>query len=415
MSLPKTVILEMSPLAFGLESELANTGITRVCRELILALDSVLLNDSDQDLIVYVYSCCSRWHNQLLAYCALTILNLKRIRPLIDPCEIPVLNLINEHATISLKGLRELAEPLISSLSDFGQSSCIEFLSTEAYTYLTSYLPTPEYIRKNQNVSVMHHIHDLFPLTKPSLFHGGIDDLWRKKIGDFMPQDRYVCISHSTASDLKKVFPFLKNDRVVVIPNAGDHVLRFSCNDAEPARSVHEVPAEPYFVTVSTLEPRKNLSLLLKAFTIFKQQYKTEHKLICVGAKGWMSEAEQEFLEQYTSSGAVQFAGRLSDEEVFPLVAGATAYISAAKCEGFGLGLAEAMALGCLPIAARNTSQIEVVEGIGLLFDGVDDLVMCMYNASNYSGTKEAIAEMSLRRYSWLSSARDFVRLFIES
>jgi len=408
MTIP--VILEMSPIAFGMESDLANTGITRVCRELLIALDGVLVNRANASGQYYIFSSSSRWHNQLLAHSVLHHLKLTSFKPLMDPCDITLASCIDAHSGFSLKGLSQIAEPWINQLGRFGPTAH-QYLSTSEYIYLTSYLPCPDYVRTNPKAKIVHHVHDLFPLTKPSLFHGGIDELWKRKAADFMPQDHYFCISNSTANDLRRVFPYIPCNNITVISNAGDHAVRMATDLESDAIARYGLSTLPYFITVSTLEPRKNLPFLLRAFRNFKERAKTDHQLVCIGATGWMAEAERDLIADLTSVGDIHFPGRLSDDDTFALIKGATAYVSAARCEGFGLGLAEAMSLGCLPIAAANTSQIEVVEGIGFLFSSMQQLVDALVAAaadSHHSASD--IQHKALSRFSWEMSSRKLQR-----
>ena len=408
MTLP--IILEMSPIAFGMESDLANTGITRVCREILIALDHLLAISGENQQQYYIYSSSSRWHNQLLAHGALHHLGLSCLKPLMDPCDITLASCIDAHSGFSLKGLAKIAEPWIHKLNSFGPTAK-QFLSISDYVYLTSYLPTPGFVRTNTKAKIVHHVHDIFPLTRPSLFHGGIDDLWKRKAADFMPQDRYICISHATAADLRHVFPFIPDGHITVVPNAGDHALRIASAEPNNAITKYDLDRSPFFITVSTLEPRKNLPFLLRAFRQYKHRYQSNHQLICIGATGWMAEAERDFIEDMSSSGDIRFLGRLPDHETFALIRQATAYISTARCEGFGLGLAEAMSLGCLPIAARNSSQIEVVDEIGLLFETIDQLVESLQAASSDFYSREGVQKLALERFSWQRSASQLTKL----
>jgi len=411
MTIP--VILEMSPIAFGMESELANTGISRVCRELLIALDGVLVNRTSAAGQYYIFSSSSRWHNQLLAHCVMHHLKLSSFKPLMDPCDITLASCIDAHSGFSLKGLNQIAEPWINELGRFGPTAH-QYLSSNEFLYLTSYLPCPDYVRMNPKAKIVHHVHDLFPLTKPSLFHGGIDELWKRKAADFMPQDHYFCVSDSTATDLQRVFPYIPCKNITVIPNAGDHAVRMATDIGSDAITRFGLSTHPYFITVSTLEPRKNLPFLLRAFRNFKKQIKSDHQFVCIGTTGWMADAERALIADLSSAGDIHFLGRLPDEETFSIIKGATAYISAARCEGFGLGLAEAMSLGCMPIAAANSAQIEVVSDIGHLFESTNQLVQILGSIAFKGYSREEVKAKAIERFNWFKSAHSLRRL-IES
>lgn len=400
----KSIILEMSPIAFGVESDLGNTGITRSCRETLIALDRLLLDQIEERVRYYVFSSSSRWHNQLLINEISNKLCLKSFYPLMDICDLTVASNIHAFSKIISKPFRGNADSLLQNFEFLGDA-CKQFLSSNEFIYLTSYLPTPSYVRSNARARVVHQINDLFPLTRPSLFHGGIDELWKKKAADFLPDDHYICISNATASDLKYIFPYIHESHISVVHLAGDHALRTTTRETCNAVVKYGLDTSPFFITVSTLEPRKNLPFLLRAFREYKKRYPSNHQLVCIGATGWMKDAEHKFIDELSSAGDIRFLGRLSDEETFNLVQHATSYISTARCEGFGLGLAEAMSLGCLPIAARNTSQVEVVEGIGILYESFDELIDALLTAANVCYSKPDIQSKALARFQWRRSA----------
>jgi glycosyltransferase involved in cell wall biosynthesis len=147
------------------------------------------------------------------------------------------------------------------------------------------------------------------------------------------------------------------------------------------------------------------LPFLLRAFREYKHRYHSDHQLVCIGATGWMADAERDFIESLSSASDIHFLGRLSDPDTFALIQQATAYISTARCEGFGLGLSEAMALGCPPIAARNTSQVEVVDGIGILFSSLEELINALHSAAVTGCVREDIQQQAFDRFLWARSA----------
>lgn len=407
----KPIIFEMSPIAFGLESDLANTGITRACRELIVALDhSLQLTNSSSQF--YVYSEASRWHNCLLHKYLNTELELRSIIPLIDPCDVSIASKIYSGSRSGGSVPRDSLKHHTNTLENLGDVA-FELIDNNKYVYVTSYLPTPLRVRENNNVQVVHQINDLFPLTKPSLFHGGIDAVWQQKSADFYANDHYICISESTASELAISFPYIPQENIHVVHLAGDHAVRSLSCDVPRTRRLYRLEDKPYFITVSTLEPRKNLPFLLKAFGEFKRSHGSNFRLVCIGAEGWLSHSEKLLIDSMSNDGDIRFLGRLEDSDTFDLISEAAGYVSASKAEGFGLGLAEAMSLGCLPIAASNTSQIEVIKDIGLLFTTFDELVQAFSAATSNTHTAASIRSRSLERFSWRKSA-ELTRNIIE-
>lgn len=400
------VIYEISPLAFGVETELARTGIARVCAETLRALDSSLEENDSHCLQFYTYSSASRWHN-ILAYILVTMeLGLRTIKPLVDPCDLSLISYISSHQAFSLRSFEGLLDDYIPE-SLLTIPACLDYLRDRRYLFINSYLPTPAVVRLNPDAHVIHQVHDLFPVTRPTLFHQGMDVIWRDKIADFSESDDYACVSQFTADDLLQCFPFIDASRVRIISNSGDHARRYAeTNKTELCQQYDLLPSN-YFITVSTLEPRKNLPDLLIAFQEFKRLHPCDQKLVIIGSRGWLGSAESNFLSIFTDRPDIIMLGRLEDDVMFSLVGLASAYISTARCEGFGLGLAEAMALGCLTIAPNNTAQKEVIGSAGFLYDDIAQLIQCMSDSLSNSTELEHRRTAARNRFSWqLSSHR---------
>ena len=116
----------------------------------------------------------------------------------------------------------------------------------------------------------------------------------------------------------------------------------------------------PYFLYVGTIEPRKNLITLLKAFSKFKKSLNSDIKLIIVGQPGWKTGAFYNHLEQNQYKRDIILTGFVDEEALPQLYSHATAFIYPSEYEGFGLPILEAMACGAPVIAARNSSLTEV-------------------------------------------------------
>jgi len=109
---------------------------------------------------------------------------------------------------------------------------------------------------------------------------------------------------------------------------------------------------KPYFLAVGTLEPRKNLLTLIKAFLDLKQLGKfTEHDLLLIGNKGWKSSKLYTCLKQVEIKG-VRWLGFVSDQELAALYTVTTAFVFPSLYEGFGMPALEARACGAKVVAS---------------------------------------------------------------
>lgn len=140
---------------------------------------------------------------------------------------------------------------------------------------------------------------------------------------------------------------------------------RFHPRSPEVVDSVlkaHGLEAGRYFLCVGTLEPRKNLSLALRAHARLPESIRQAFPLFIVGMSGWQHAQLNDELKKAMASGHVCLAGYLPDEQVAHLLAGARALIFPSLYEGFGLPLLEAMASG-IPIITTRCSAMPEVAG----------------------------------------------------
>jgi glycosyltransferase involved in cell wall biosynthesis len=119
---------------------------------------------------------------------------------------------------------------------------------------------------------------------------------------------------------------------------------------------------KPYFLFVSTLEPRKNVIGLIDAFNYLKQHYKIEHQLVLIGQTGWKYQPILEAINQSPYRAEIHHLNYLTDDLVALFYSQAEAFIYPSFYEGFGLPVLEAMTLGA-PVITSNTSSLPEVTG----------------------------------------------------
>jgi len=149
--------------------------------------------------------------------------------------------------------------------------------------------------------------------------------------------DRIFCLSQNTSTEISKYFPFAKDKCTVIYPGVKKRKFK---------RTNGTLPKN-FFLTIGTLEPRKNLQRLINAFQKFKEKSpKNRHSLLLLGRKGWGEEGDQ--LYQYLKSDsskkqAIFFLENPSDDILGQAIADCEAFFFPSLHEGFGLPLLEAM------------------------------------------------------------------------
>ncbi len=131
----------------------------------------------------------------------------------------------------------------------------------------------------------------------------------------------------------------------------------------------YHVLSKKYFIYVGTLQKRKNLDRLIKAFLKFikNKKYK-DYKLLIVGKKGWLYED----LKKYENKQTVIFTGFVSDEVKQVLIQNAKALFLVSLYEGQGMPVLEAMRLKTLPIVSKDSPMQDLVKDKELLVDPYD-------------------------------------------
>lgn len=210
-------------------------------------------------------------------------------------------------------------------------------------------------------------IHDLTPLLLPAAHRLKV----RLSVVPFIRatvRDAAVIAvdSRATADDVQRLFPAAQGKLEVVYPGVD---ADFRPGDDHEIAAVREELGCPegYLLFVGTLEPRKNVGLLLDVWERLRSRGDCPPLVLC-GGPGWRSRALQRRIRELRSKGLVAL-GSVPRERLFRIYRGARVFVYPSFYEGFGLPPAEAMASGVPTLAANRASLPEVVGDAGLLFD----------------------------------------------
>ncbi len=159
---------------------------------------------------------------------------------------------------------------------------------------------------------------------------------------------KIIAVSKTTKKDLMHEYSTPEN-KIAVVYNGYEH--------GKTRATSHQplVTDFPYFLYLGTIQPRKNLALLISAFTKFHTTHPS-YKLIIAGKKGWLYETIFDLVHQLKMEKNIQFSGFVTDEEKMCLYKGATAFVLPSLYEGFGIPLLEAMSSGCPVVSSFSSS-----------------------------------------------------------
>lgn len=166
--------------------------------------------------------------------------------------------------------------------------------------------------------------------------------------------DGLIAISENSRHDAVRLLGIDPRKIRVIYPGVADPYF-----DAVPLPA-----ARPYILFVSTLEPRKNVDVLLDAWHLLRPDVRDAYDLVVAGATGWASKRTSERLHAGISG--VRYLGYVPERELPGLMAGATAFVYPSLYEGFGLPVAQAMA-SSVPVITSNNSCLPEIAGDGAL------------------------------------------------
>ena len=245
------------------------------------------------------------------------------------------------------------------------------------------YIP---YLCRKYNIDVVHSLHYSFPLIKTRAQRiVTIHDLtfflfpklhtfvkryyfkWFTKIASSKSDLSLICVSESTLADLERLLPNYRSHNYVAPLAFGDIPEKVDDNSILEKFGIKG----RYVSFVGTLEPRKNIEGLIKAYHLSRT--KSDCKLVIVGKKGWFYDSIFKLVEDLSIKGRVVFTGFVTDEEKFAIIRNCEVFIYPSFYEGFGLPVLEAMSEG-VPVITSNISSMPEVGGRAACYVNPNDI-----------------------------------------
>lgn len=173
--------------------------------------------------------------------------------------------------------------------------------------------------------------------------------------------DKIIAISEYTKERLLHFFPFVEANKVEVV-YCGNRDTLMKEKDNVSLIEKFGLGKEEFFLSVGTIEPRKNYTTLLKAFKAYKEKSQCHKKLCIAGGYGWMEENFKQKIAELGLNDDVVVTGYVTDEELANLYRYCFAFVYPTWYEGFGLPVLEAMNFG-RPVIASDVTSIPEITG----------------------------------------------------
>jgi len=262
-------------------------------------------------------------------------------------------------------------------------------------------------------------VHDLTTLLLPETHRLKVQLTQVPLLGRSLARARRIlAVSEATAADVRRFYPEAADRLRVVLGGVSPRFRPANAEQVAATRADLGCP-DGYVLYVGTLEPRKNVDLLLDAWLALREEHGDVPPLVLVGGYGWKSRGLYARLEALAGEG-VRLLGWLADDEHLRVLQAARCFVYPSLYEGFGLPAAEALACGVPTIVADTSSLPEVVGGAALLVDPHDpgDLTEAMRRVLQEPGLAADLAARGPRqaaRFSWERSAEQLEASLLEA
>lgn len=261
-------------------------------------------------------------------------------------------------------------------------------------------------------------IMDLAYINFPTFFRKS--DVW--KLTNFTSYSvkgakKIIAISKHTKKDIEEHYKRKAEDIEIAYPGFEQQELVGSATALLKKLDVRA----PYFVYVGTMQPRKNLVRLVKAFEMLRKSTVFQpYQLVLAGKVGWMSDELVKAVQHSPARKNIKMLGFVTEEQKLALYENAKASILVGLYEGFGIPALESISAGTLPVVSSTASLPEVVGDCGVLVDpySVEDIARGMAIAVQYTlRDKEKFRKLAveqLSKFSWEKTGETIVRVLYE-
>ena len=265
------------------------------------------------------------------------------------------------------------------------------FVSPDGYLSLSS---------KTRQLAVIHDLNfEHYPHDLPRII------VWYYKY--FFPRfavkaSRIATVSEYSKKDIQDKYK-IAADKIDVVYNGVNEMFHpVSSLEKEAVKEKYAGGCD-YFIFIGALLPRKNLKNLFLAFDLFRKQTGFQHKLLIVGARKWWTDELESIFCRMEYKKDVVFTGRLGEEEINTILAGATALTYVSYFEGFGIPILEAFRCRIPVITSNVTSMPEVAGNAALLTDPFDPASIA--EAMNKIATDPQLCETLLQNAQTISGS----------
>lgn len=259
-------------------------------------------------------------------------------------------------------------------------------------------------------------IFDLSPILFPQFFTK-LTNIYTKLFPVIIKNtDHVVTISENSKGDIVKIFK-IPNEKISVTYLGIENKFRLMKNkiNLETIRKKYNLPKR-FILFVGTIEPRKNLSSLLCAFSSIRKNNK-EVKLVIVGKMGWLQNNILKMVNRLKIKNDVIFTGFVEDKYLPYFYNLTELFVYPSLYEGFGFPILEAMACGCPVITSKVSSLPEIAGDAAILINPKKEheLISAICNViidNNLRSELSIRGLMRAKKFNWENCARETLKVY---
>ena len=261
-------------------------------------------------------------------------------------------------------------------------------------------------------------IHDLAAILYPGL-HDKIYSFYLRNMLSVTCRkiDRIITVSEASKRDVIRLFKVPEN-RIKVISLAVEDIFK-PVDDPDMIKRIARKYGlvKNFILYVGTLERRKNVTGLIKAYGKLRKNKLISRQLAVVGKKGWQYPDIAKAIRDSGFERDILLAGYVPDEDLVYIYNAADLFVYPSLYEGFGFPPLEAMACGTPVITSHVTALPEVVGDAAILVDpeDIDGLAEAMHDVLSQNSLRLKLIEKGLERvkhFSWENVAKKTLSVY---
>lgn len=290
----------------------------------------------------------------------------------------------------------------------------IEFFTGKLDIFHNNFYSPP--MKKVKNIIT---IYDMSFFAYPEFHTKGTQRFKNKVLKYYNSASKIITISNFSKREILKYIDIPEKKIEVIYPGVDIQNQKLELREDYILKKYSL--SKGYILYVGTIEPRKNLEGLIKAYKLLlsDDKYKNKYDLVIVGKLGWKYETFFKTLENSGLQDKVKLLGYIPDEELPAIYKHASLFVYPSIYEGFGLPVLEAMAYGT-PVITSNVSSLPEVAGDAAL----------LINPHNYKEIRDGIADIlsteqlksqliargkeRVKRFSWTKTAEKTLEIYKE-